>query len=58
MIAKVVVYGETREEAIHQMLKVLDASKIIGPTTNLDYCKTILRTDGGFINTRITYTGS
>ncbi|KIR97121.1 urea carboxylase [Cryptococcus deuterogattii 2001/935-1] len=54
MIAKVVVYGETREEAIHQMLKVLDASKIIGPTTNLDYCKTILRTDAfrdGLIHT-------
>ncbi|OWZ26724.1 urea carboxylase [Cryptococcus neoformans Tu259-1] len=45
MIAKVVVYGDTREEAVYQMLKVLDSSKIIGPTTNLDYCKTILRTE-------------
>lgn len=53
MIAKVVVYGDTREEAVYQMLEVLDSSKIIGPTTNLDYCKTILRTEGEFIGIRI-----
>ncbi|KIR50865.1 urea carboxylase [Cryptococcus gattii Ru294] len=58
MIAKLVVYGETREEAIHQMLKVLDASKIIGPTTNLDYCKTILRTDGRFVGLGIPRGGA
>ncbi|ODO08964.1 urea carboxylase [Cryptococcus wingfieldii CBS 7118] len=44
MIAKVVVHGETRDEAIANMLTALDDSRIIGPTTNLDYCKIIMST--------------
>ncbi|WVQ81675.1 urea carboxylase [Cryptococcus sp. DSM 104549] len=44
MIAKVVVYGATREEAIQSMQRVLQTSKIIGPPTNLDYCRTVIST--------------
>ncbi|WVQ77236.1 urea carboxylase [Cryptococcus sp. DSM 104548] len=44
MIAKLVVHGETRDQAIAKMLNTLDESRIIGPTTNLDYCKTVLST--------------
>jgi acetyl/propionyl-CoA carboxylase alpha subunit len=46
MIAKVIVHGETREVAIARLSTVLGKSKIVGPTTNMDYCRTILETEG------------
>jgi urea carboxylase len=46
MIAKVIVHGETREVATARMTAVLGESKIVGPTNNMDYCRTILATEG------------
>jgi acetyl/propionyl-CoA carboxylase alpha subunit len=46
MIAKVIVHGETREVATARMMAVLGESKIVGPTNNMDYCRTILATEG------------
>ncbi|KAL7419000.1 hypothetical protein Q5752_006684 [Cryptotrichosporon argae] len=45
MIAKIIVHGATREEATKRMIAVLEQTKIVGPPTNLDYCRTILSTE-------------
>lgn len=46
MIAKVVVHGKDREEAIAKSIEVLSKSKISGPPNNRDYCMAIMRTEG------------
>ncbi len=43
MIAKLIVYGESRIEAIQNMLKVLDETIIFGIKTNIPYLKKILQ---------------
>ena len=42
MIAKIIVYGEDRNEAIAKMKRALDECVIEGVTTNLDYLYSIL----------------
>lgn len=39
MIAKLVAYGDTREEAIMKMTQAIDEYKITGVTTTLPFCK-------------------
>lgn len=46
MIAKLVVWGKDRPEAIAKLRKVLIESHISGPITNMEYCRTILDTKG------------
>jgi len=46
MIAKLVIWGKDRTEAIARLRKVLVESKIAGPITNLDYLRAILDTEG------------
>lgn len=46
MIAKIIVHGATRELATAAMIQVLRDTQISGPPTNLDYCRSILETDG------------
>lgn len=43
MLAKVIAWGETREQAIAQLDNVLANSTVYGVETNLDYCRAILR---------------
>lgn len=45
LIAKVIVWGEDRATAIRRMIGALDDFKIVGVTTDLDYLKTILRSE-------------
>ncbi len=42
MLAKLIVWGETREEAIHKMTVALDQTPFMGLKTNHDYLKRIL----------------
>ena len=56
MIAKLIVYGETREEAITKMLRMLDKTTMSGPPNNIDYLKTIL--DGAAFRDNKVYTTS
>lgn len=44
MIAKLIVYGATRKEAIDKAIQVLEDTKVIGPPNNINYCKAILDT--------------
>lgn len=59
MIAKIIVYGDNRNEAINAMLRALDQTSLYGITTNLDYLKAIVGSQGfkdvqistGYLNT-------
>ncbi len=42
MIAKIIVHGKTREEAIRQSLEALSQFNIIGLKTTVPFCKTVL----------------
>ena len=43
MIAKLVVHGKNRTEAIEKMLCAIDDYKIVGVETTLDFCKFVLK---------------
>ncbi len=43
MIAKLVVHGKNRTEAIEKMLRAIDDYKIVGVETTLDFCKFVLK---------------
>lgn len=45
MLAKLIVHGETREQAVGKMLEVLEETKIYGVTTNLCYLKNLISTE-------------
>ena len=45
MIAKLVVYGSTREEAIQRMTRAIDEYIIIGPKTTLPFCRFTMEHD-------------
>lgn len=45
MIAKIIVWDETRSRAIQKMIKTLDETKIFGLHTNIPYLKAILNHD-------------
>ncbi len=44
MLAKLIVYGNDREEALNNMKEVLDKSRIYGLTTNMQYLKALINT--------------
>lgn len=55
MLAKVICYGATREQALGTLLASLQHSLIQGIETNIDYLQAVLQTDvmkGGLITTR------
>jgi acetyl-CoA carboxylase, biotin carboxylase subunit len=62
MIAKLIVHGKDRSEAIARMLRAIDDYKIRGVETTLDFCKFVLKHDAfisgnfdtGFINKYFT----
>ncbi len=43
MLAKLIVWGKTRSEAIERMLQAIDAYQVSGVKTNLDFCKYVLK---------------
>ncbi len=43
MIAKLIVHGKDRREAIDKMLRAIDDYKIVGVETTLDFCKFVLK---------------
>src|SRR5690606_10242251 len=43
MIAKLIVHGATRDEAIARMIRAIDEYTIVGVETTLDFCKYVLR---------------
>ncbi|HEX4475208.1 MAG TPA: urea carboxylase [Polyangiaceae bacterium] len=45
LLAKIVVWGDTRNAAIAELTQALDATRISGIETNLDYLRTIARSD-------------
>ncbi|ODV90139.1 hypothetical protein CANCADRAFT_24944 [Tortispora caseinolytica NRRL Y-17796] len=45
MIGKLIVHGRNRGEAINKMLRALDELEIVGPVTNIDFVKRILKTE-------------
>lgn len=49
MIAKIIVHGKDREEAIQQSLDALNQFNIIGLKTTVPFCKTVL-TDSQFVD--------
>ena len=54
MIAKLIVHGATRAEALAAMLKELDDAVVIGPKTNLAFLKALVRSaefTAGTVNT-------
>jgi 3-methylcrotonyl-CoA carboxylase alpha subunit len=66
MIAKVIVHGATRAEAVAALLKELDEALIIGPKTNLAFLRGLLRSpefaagtvDTGFIDANLGRLGA
>ncbi len=54
MIGKLIVYGESRENAINEMLKVLDDTVIFGIKTNIPYLKKILQHEEFIASTMTT----
>jgi acetyl-CoA carboxylase, biotin carboxylase subunit len=42
MISKLVAWGQTRDEAIHRMLRALNEYEILGVTTNIPLCAFVL----------------
>ena len=61
MIAKVIVHGASRAEALAALLKELDDAVVIGPKTNLAFLRALLRSpefaagtiDTGFIDANL-----
>jgi len=45
MIAKLIVHGKNRTEAIEKMLRAIDDYKIVGVETTLDFCRFVLKHD-------------
>src|SRR6185295_6918283 len=45
MIAKLVVHGKDRTEAIEKMLRAINDYKIVGVETTLDFCSFVLKHD-------------
>lgn len=45
MLAKVIAWSDTREQAIAQLDNALAQSTVYGVETNIDYCRAILRSD-------------
>ena len=45
MLAKLIVHGSTREDAIAKMQEVLCQSRVYGVTTNMQYLESLLKTD-------------
>lgn len=43
MIAKLIVHGKNRTEAIEKMLRAIDDYKIVGVETTLDFCRFVLK---------------
>ncbi len=43
MIAKLIVHGKDREEAIAKMIRAIDDFKIVGVETTLEFCKFVLK---------------
>jgi acetyl/propionyl-CoA carboxylase alpha subunit len=43
MIAKLITYGRTREEAIKRMIRAIEDYSIAGVATTLDFCKFVLK---------------
>ena len=43
MIAKLIVHGKDRTEAIQKMIRAIDDYKIVGVETTLDFCKFVLK---------------
>jgi 3-methylcrotonyl-CoA carboxylase alpha subunit len=66
MIAKLIVHGATRAEALAAMLKELDDAVVIGPKTNLAFLKALVRSsefaagtvDTGFIDANLGRLGA
>jgi urea carboxylase len=55
MIAKLIVHGEDRDAAIAAMSRALEATRLSGITTNLDYLRRIVTSEGfrtGDVSTR------
>ncbi|MCJ8139104.1 urea carboxylase [Falsirhodobacter halotolerans] len=55
MIAKLIVHGTTRADAIAKMRAALDASRLSGIATNLDYLRTVVASEvftSGKVSTR------
>lgn len=44
MLAKLIVHGKDREDALNKMREVLDGSRIYGVTTNMQYLKALIDT--------------
>ncbi|WP_248925684.1 urea carboxylase [Paenibacillus hamazuiensis] len=42
MLAKIIVHGETRQEAIDKLIRALQGTRIYGVTTNLQYLQALL----------------
>jgi len=45
LLAKLIVTGATREDAVARMVAALDATRLAGIETNLDYLRAVMRTD-------------
>jgi 3-methylcrotonyl-CoA carboxylase alpha subunit len=45
MVAKLIVYGETREQALARLDEALSQTRIVGLTTNVQFLRHIIRTD-------------
>ncbi len=66
MIAKVIVHGASRAEALAALLKALDEAVVIGPKTNLAFLRGLLRSrefsagaiDTGFIDANLGRLGA
>src|SRR5580692_10322159 len=66
MIAKVIVHGPTRAEALAALVSELDEAVVIGPKTNLSFLRALLRSrefaagtiDTGFIDANLSRLGA
>jgi urea carboxylase len=45
MLAKLIVHGEDRQDAINKMKRVLTESRVYGVTTNMQYLKALIETE-------------
>ena len=45
MLAKLIVHGEDREDALHKIHEVLEESRVYGITTNLQYLNALIESD-------------
>lgn len=50
LLAKVMVYDKDRPSAIDKALKVLSASKLQGPPTNLHFTHAVIQSQGELAN--------